>query len=322
MTAGIVLRPMEVPRDCDGVARLRSACFPAWPVSGDEVGAAEARRLPERLHVPWVAVEGDAIAGYGYVEEPGVAARPGRVRLQVLVDPARRGHGIGGALYAALADLARDAGTTELVTEACASEPAARHFLMQRGFVEYHRRQEARLQLADVDPAAVARGIDAATDAFFRTGVRIATYRQLQLAADDAPRRLYDLDAALWADVPFGLTGAVPTFEQYRVLELADPHFLPPATFIALDGARWIGLGALMSGKGFLLNSMTGVVRDWRGRGLARWLKLHTIRCALERGAPELRTFNDSVNAAILGLNRSLGFRVAAVELRYRKELQ
>jgi len=42
---------------------------------------------------------------------------------------------------------------------------------------------------------------------------------------------------------------------------------------------------------------------------LARWLKLHTIRWALERRAPEMRTFNDAVNEAILGLNQSLGFR-------------
>ena len=322
MTAGYVLRPMEVPRDCDGVARMRSACFPAWPVTGDEVADAEARRLPERLHIARVAVEGEAIAGYGYVEEPGVAARPGRVRIRVLVEPARRGLGIGRALFAALVELARGSGATELVTEAQADETDAGRFLAQRGFVEYHQRQEGRLRLADVDPATVARGIHALTDTFFPTGVRIATYRQLLLAVADAPRRLYELDSTLWSDVPFGLTGAVPTFEQYQALELADPDFLPAATFVALDGERWIGLGALMSGRGFLLNSITGVVRDWRRRGLARWLKLHTIRWALERGAPELRTFNDSVNEAMLGLNRSLGFRVASVELRYRKELR
>ena len=152
--------------------------------------------------------------------------------------------------------------------------------------------------------------------------MRIATYRQLLLAVPDAAHRLYDLDAELWADVPFGLTGSVPTFEQYQALELADPDFLPQATFVALDGHRWIGLGALMNGPGFLLNSMTGVARKWRGRGLARWLKLHTIRWALEHGASELRTFNDAVNDAILGLNRSLGFRVESVEVRYRKDVR
>jgi GNAT superfamily N-acetyltransferase len=93
---------MAVPRDCEGVARVRSACFPAWPVSGDEVTGTEARRPRDRLHVAWVAVQRGEIAAYGYVEEPNVAAVPGRIRIRVLVAPAYRGHGIGGALCGAL----------------------------------------------------------------------------------------------------------------------------------------------------------------------------------------------------------------------------
>lgn len=313
---------MEVPRDCEGVARVRSTCFPAWPVSGDEVADKEARRPRDKLHLAWVAVRHGEIAGYGYVEEPNIAARPGRLRIRVLVEPSQRRRGVGGALYDALFWRAIEAGAAELVTEAAGEDADAQRFLAHRGFAEYHRRIESRLALADVDPARIARGIEALTDAFFPSGVRIATYRQLLLAVPDAARRLYDLDALLWADVPFGLTGAVPTFEQYQLLELADPDFLPQATFVALDGHRWVGLGALMNGHGFLLNSVTGVARDWRGRGLARWLKLHTIRWALERNAPELRTFNDAVNDAILGLNRSLGFRVEAVEVRHRKDVR
>jgi len=322
MSPGPVLRPMEIPRDCDGVARVRTACFPEWPVTGDQVAATEARRPPGRLHEVWVADAQSGVVGYAYIEEPNVAARPGRIRIRVMVDPAHRRTGLGSAMYDAMEARARNAGATELVTEAAETEAGARALLAGRGFAEYHRRIESRLQLPEVTPATIARGIEALTDAFFPDGVRIATYRQLLVAVPDAARRLYDLDAELWADVPFGLTGAVPTFEQYQAVELADPDFLPQATFVALDGHRWIGLGALMNGPGFLLNSMTGVVREWRGRGLARWLKLHTIRWALERDAPELRTFNDAVNDAILGLNRSLGFRVESVEVRYRKDVR
>lgn len=322
MTAGVLLRPMDIPRDCEGVARVRSACFPAWPVSADEVAGTESRRPRDRVHLAWVAVQQDGIAAYGYVEEPNIAAVPGRIRIRVLVVPAHRGHGIGGALYDTLLGRAVEAGATELVTETAEDDAAAHQFLARRGFAQYHRRIESRLALGDVEPAKIARGIDALTDAFFPAGVRIATYRQLLLAVPDAPRRLYELDALLWADVPFGLAGSVPSFEQYQALELADPDFLPQATFVALDGQHWIGLGAVMNGRGFLLNSMTGVAREWRGRGLARWLKLHTIRWALERNAAELRTFNDAVNDAILGLNRSLGFRESSVEVRYRKDVR
>jgi GNAT superfamily N-acetyltransferase len=322
MKAGLALRDMRVPDDCAGVAGVCTACFPDWPIAADEVADQAARRPVERLHRALVALDGDALVGYGFVEEPDVAAREGRLRIRVLVAPERRGAGVGGSLYEALCRIGSAAGATEFVTEAQADDAGAPPFLAGRGFVEYHRRVESRLSLADVHPAVVGRAIDAHVDAFFASGVRIVTFRQLSLAHADAARRLYDLDTTLWADVPFGLTGAVPSYEQYVAAEIDHPDFLPAATFIAVDGDRWIGLSALVRRPGFLLNSMTGVLRAWRSRGLARWLKLHTLRHALERGAAGIRTFNDANNPAILALNASLGFRVAAMQLRYRKELR
>ena len=313
---------MRVPDDCAGMASVRTTCFPDWPISAAEMADEEARRPPKRLHRALVAHDGHTMLGYGFVQEPDVAARPGRLRFRVLVAPEHRRSGVGSALYTALCTLVNDAGATELVTEALADDEGAARFLARHGFVEYHRRVENRLHLAKVDPTTVGRAIDTHVDAFFASGVRIASFRQLRLAHADAPRRLYDLDTILWADVPFGLSGALPTYEQYVVAEIDHPDFMPAGTFIALDGGRWIGVSALIRQPGFLLNSMTGVLREWRSRGLARWLKLHTLRHALECGATEIRTFNDSINPAILALNDSLGFRVAAVQVRCRKELK
>jgi GNAT superfamily N-acetyltransferase len=321
MNAGLALRAMRVPDDCAGVARVCTACFPDWPLAAEEVADDEARRAPGRMHRALVALDRDEIVGFGFVQVPDVAAREGRLRIRVLVPPERRRQGVGGALYDALHAIASEAGATELVTEARSADEAAAPFLASRGFVEYHRRIENRLSMSDVDPAMIGRAIDRHVDALFASGVRIATFRQLGLVHADAARRLYDLDATLWADVPFGLTGALPSYEEYVAAEIAHPDFLPAATFIAMDGDRWIGVSALVRGHGFLLNSMTGVLRDWRGRGLAHWLKLHTLRHALECNAAEIRTFNDSINPAILALNASLGFRVANVQVRYRKEL-
>lgn len=311
---------MRVPDDCAGVAAVCSACFPDWPISAQEMADEEARRPPERLHRAVVALDGDTLVGFGYVQEPDVAARKGRLRIRVLVAPERRRGGVGSALYDALCEIGNEAGATEFVTEAQAADEGAAPFLTGRGFVEYHRRLESRLSPADLDSTAIGRAIDAHVDAFFASGVRIATFRQLSLVHAEATRRLYDLDTTLWVDVPFGLSGALPTYDQYVATEIDHPDFMPKATFIALDGDRWIGISALVRRPGFMLSSMTGVVRDWRNRGLARWLKLHTLRHALECGAAEIRTFNDSINPAILALNASLGFRVVAAQLRYRKE--
>ena len=126
----------------------------------------------------------------------------------------------------------------------------------------------------------------------------------------------------LWHDVPFGISGADPTFEAFVSEELSDPAFSSAGTFVALDGASWIGLCAQTSGEGRLMTSMTGVVRAWRRHGLARWLKLHSIRYALDVEAREIRTFNDAANEGMLTLNRALGFEPVETDLRMKKELQ
>jgi GNAT superfamily N-acetyltransferase len=273
------------------------------------------------MHRKFVADCGERLTGYAFLEVPDVAAKPGRLRVRVFVDPAFVGTRVGARLYEAIEAEAVACGARELVTEALEADPRAHRFLRDRGYADYHRRIRSTLDLAQVDAGMIGRGIDELTDRFFGHAIRIACYRQMDDACVDSSRHLYRLFDELWLDVPFGLTGAGPSHEAFVAEVLQDPSFDPAGTMIALDGERWIGLAALERGADYLLASMTGVVREWRGRGLARWLKLATIRHALESGFAELRTANDATNEAILALNRSLGFRPTAVDIRYRKEL-
>jgi GNAT superfamily N-acetyltransferase len=303
------------------IARIVTDVSPDWPLSTEQIAGATLRR-GQRFHRKWVAqlVQG-ALAGYGFIEVPDVAAAPGRLRIRVVVDPQQAGRGVGAALYRVLESKAAGQGATELVSEALESDPRAAQFALDRGFTVYHRRIESRLKLTDVAPATIARAIDSLTDRWFARDLRIATYRQLAAACDDAPRRLYEINVELWRDVPFGITGDDPSFESFVAEELGDPAFVDEATFVALEGGRWIGLCAHCRGERFLTTTMTGVIRAWRRCGVARWLKLHAIRYALDIEVPEIRTVNDEINASILALNRSLGYRPIETNLRLKKEL-
>jgi GNAT superfamily N-acetyltransferase len=322
MNRQIAIRPAHATADNDEIARIITAAHPDWPRTGAEIAAAAVRR-GERFHLKFVAESAPGqLAGYGFLEVPDVAAAAGRLRVRVTLDPTRVGHGIGAALYDALESEARHHGAIELCTEVLASNPRAERFALGRGYAVYNRRIESRLSLETVVPERIARGIDSLTDRLFGTGIRIANFRQLTRAVATAPRHLYDLIVDLWRDVPFGISGADPTFESFLSEELGDPAFSSAGTFVALDGASWIGLCAQTSAEGRLMTSMTGVVRAWRRHGLARWLKLHSIRYALEVEAPEIRTFNDAANEGMLTLNRALGFVPVETDLRMKKELR
>jgi GNAT superfamily N-acetyltransferase len=321
MQRRITVRPAHASADNDEIARIVSAVHPDWQRTGAEIAAA-ARRRGQRFHRKFVAeVAPGQLAGFGFLEVPDVAATEGRFRVRVTVDPSHAGLGIGATLYEAIEAEARQHGATELCSEVLASQPRAQRFALDRGFVVYNRRIESRLKLHDVDPERIARGIDSAADQLFATGLRIASYRQLALG-DEAPRRLYELFVELWRDVPFGIRGDDPTYMSFVAEELEDPAFRPAGTFIALDGTNWVGMSAQTAGRDHLLTSMTGVVRRWRRRGLARWLKLHSIRHALESEASEMRTYNDEANTDMLALNRTLGFVPTETDLRLKKELR
>ena len=60
---------------------------------------------------------------------------------------------------------------------------------------------------------------------------------------------------------------------------------------------------------GIAYHDLTAVKRAWRGRGVARALKLAQIRWALANGSKELRTRNEERNEPIRRLNARFGYR-------------
>jgi mycothiol synthase len=66
---------------------------------------------------------------------------------------------------------------------------------------------------------------------------------------------------------------------------------------------------------------LTGVLREFRRRGLARLAKLTTIRWAVEHGITAMFTGNDTENAAMLALNEELGFEPRILHQDYVKEV-
>ena len=67
-------------------------------------------------------------------------------------------------------------------------------------------------------------------------------------------------------------------------------------------------------------NEMTGTLRGFRRRGLARLVKLAAIRWAKEHGFEAMLTGNAESNTAMLDLNETLGYRPLARETHFVRE--
>jgi len=121
-------------------------------------------------------------------------------------------------------------------------------------------------------------------------------------------RALYELNKACSADIPG--RGAFYDFGRYvteRIERAADD---PAGIIIALHDGKWVGMSAssFWPDQDLVFAEMTGVVRDWRRRGLATALKVLALRYALSKGVSRIFTIHHADNTAPIALNRRLGF--------------
>jgi predicted GNAT superfamily acetyltransferase len=100
------------------------------------------------------------------------------------------------------------------------------------------------------------------------------------------------------------------SFEDFMTRMVKGPNILPEGCFIANDG-RYAGISwsdRIEKEPNVLWQTITGVLREYRGRGIAITLKLRVIDFAARDGYDVIKTWNSSANDAMLGINRKLGF--------------
>ena len=265
----------------------------------------------------FVARRNGVVVGVGDVGHDEMAHREGKLKFDLRVPPDLQGTGVGKALYEAICAHIRPTHPRELHTDVWAANPRPIRFMLDRGFVETHRRTNWALDVAALDATRLA-GLEG------RAAELSIEIKSLSQLAHDSDRyqKLHALDVALWQDVPLGEPVPPSAFEDFVRQNLEHPNFLPEACFVAVsvkDGA-FVGYTSHRN-EGDLNVEMTGVLPVYRGRGLATLLKLHGIRYAQAHGYANVSTVNDSVNEAMLALNRKLGFKVEGEMLRFVRTL-
>ena len=193
-------------------------------------------------------------------------------------------------------------------------------FFERAGFKKYGLRFESELDLIAFDESRFPGAVDRVLDAGFHLST-LAAERSMNPQADE---QLYELDSATARDVPLpGGARLNLTYADFRARTLDNPESDPTAVFIAKRGKRYVGHTALwLPPEGPALTSSTGVLREYRGRGIALALKLLSIRVMKARGYAEARTNNDTGNPAILKLNEKLGYRKRPGWLQWEKHYE
>jgi len=230
---------------------------------------------------------------------------PGRFWLNVVVVAEAREKGLGRRLYAEAESFARAHGATQLEVEVPESGPG-RAFAERRGFSVNRHIFESALDLTTFDEAPHVARLERLT----AEGFRFFTLADAGNTLENQ-RHLYEINCEMAGDNPSFTGEPFAPFELFRSQVFQASWFDASAQILAADGDAWVGLAAVgyFPEKRMAYNMFTGVLRGYRGRGLAHALKLLAVRRALRYGAESLRTDNDSLNAPMLAVNRKLGYR-------------
>ena len=302
------VRPFD-DHDYTAYARIASIA------EGERIEAASARARDarwdparfDRLRV--VAVdEEDAPLGYGEIRHEPSRFDPRRYFISLGVDPATRQRGLGAAIWDRLAT---ELGTrrAEIACLWAADATACQTFVTKRGFAEVTR------MYAEVRAIASAPlPTRALQERVTGTGIRVTTLAALRDAlGDDALEAAWDLHSACRLD-DAGLGRATPQpLGDWIVENVTDTAALPEAYFVALDGARYVGVSSVRrEGEDTLRVGITGVLPAYRRRGIGRLLRLRVHAWAKANGFSEIHTNTTKESSALLALNDSLGYPIVA----------
>jgi mycothiol synthase len=312
------IRLARLPEDYGAIAAVLAAESEGWSTSAEELAYEDRARDPRYYHATLLAESEGQVVGVAFVGHDTRSHREGRFLMDLRVRPDWQGRGVGKELYRAVLDLLAPLSPREIGADVWEAHPRTARFLAERGFAEAWRRNDLVMDVTTFDFAPYV-GLE---ERLRQVGIWVRTYGELR-DVPDRLERLYELNEALWEDVPyFGQPPARDTLAQFRANEIDHPKFIADACFIALDGARsarFVGFSNLSEADEGYNIEMTGVQREYRSRGVGTLLKLCDIRYTLAHGGRRLWTVNDAPNRAIVALNEKLGFQRNGAILRFLK---
>jgi GNAT superfamily N-acetyltransferase len=223
--------------------------------------------------------------------------------LSLRVDPEFRRRGLGGELYELGLAHVRELDVTRAAAAFDESDEGVA-FARSRGW------REARAEaLSALDPTAVSETPEPTFD--------------LRPASELDPRQLHLVDEEATRDIPAVEQAAAIPYDEWRAFVWNNPLFTRDGSFGAVVDGRVVAESLILASPeaGRAFSMFTGTLRPYRGRGLARAVKLASIHWAAANGITQLVTTNDETNAAMLAVNRRLGYRPAGRRVEYVVDL-
>ncbi|MFD9410688.1 GNAT family N-acetyltransferase [Streptomyces sp. NPDC059989] len=297
--------------DAEAVVRVRRSALPFMITTAEGVAFELSSAHPAR-HYRLLVAENDAgrVIGTAQVGIAHDSPEPGHSYVNAYVDPAHRGFGAGSSLLRAAEEHLAAHGAVDTYAWVL-DQPAHRRFAERHGYRPSRSAHFLRLDLAAAAlpplPEALPPGIE----------VRPAS----AFAAD--PRPLFEADAEATSDEPGDVGIELDDYEGWLAEIWNNPTLDKELTTVVLvDGVVASFTAAQTDGATRYASAMTGTLRAFRGRGLAKLAKIISLHRARAAGYTDAFTGNDAGNDPMLAINKWFGYEICATETRFAKRLE
>lgn len=260
------------------------------------------------------------VLGFGEMFNPPWMFHPKKFWLDGWVDPKSQRRGAGSAIYDRLMqDVDHLAGITVWtgIRENMAGPIA---FAQKRGFREKMRGWESTINPLQFD----SKQFEQYTTKASKAGIQFSTLERELREDPNCYAKLYELVQTTFRDMPMPDVPTDTPYDQWLAFEMKNPNLLPQSYMIAKDGDEYVGTSVvwrLQKEPRGLYQGLTGVRREFRGKGIAVALKLRVLDFARQNGYDSIRTFNASTNEAMLGINMKLGFKRDLAWITFEKKM-
>jgi GNAT superfamily N-acetyltransferase len=240
--------------------------------------------------------------------------QPGKFWLNMGVSTKWQRQGIGRALYQTLLSNLQRLEFVSLQGQVGEDAMAGRRFLEKQGFVEYGRRWESYLDVANFDERPYA---DFATR-LASQAISLHAYSDL-VGDPQRHEKLHELQWLLDQDVPSLDPIIRMSLAPFRQQVVHNATFSPEGTFVALHGGSYVGMSSFFTNQAdnSLVIDITGTHPDYRRRGIALALKVRGILYAKQHNYSRIIVQNDVANQGMLAINQRLGFARRPALLQY-----
>ena len=230
-------------------------------------------------------------------------------------------NGTADDLMCKLVEVAGQLSAEKLICKIQENDEPKISYLAKQGFVTVMRYPISALDVASFKSEPFQSKINPTSP--FQRGIEIKQLPDGWQQDHYWQQFVHELDWVLMQDVPSHEPRIKKSLETFLNEEIFHPNSMPESYFIAWDGDKAVGLTCfVMRGgrKETVSTAITGVIRSHRRRGIARALKIESIKFAQRTGVKTILTNNEENNPMFL-LNQELGFKQKPAWVNLEKPL-